>query len=118
MDELIFHWAATPEGKDFAVADIAAWHKVRGFNGHGYHYVIYRDRSVMVACPVGQVRAHCAGHNTGAIGISYIGGVSADGKPPRHAHASPALFHALARPPAHRQAQGHPQVLRPQPICQ
>lgn len=80
INEVIVHCAATPEGKDYTVDDIRAWHKLRGFSDIGYHYVIYRDGRVMVGRPVGQVGAHVEGHNTGTIGISYVGGVSADGK--------------------------------------
>lgn len=78
--EIIVHCAATPEGKDFTVDDIRAWHKQRGWTDIGYHYVVYRDGRVMLGRPVGQVGSHVAGHNTGTIGICYVGGVSADGK--------------------------------------
>jgi len=80
ITEIINHCAATPEGKDFTVADIRAWHKARGWSDVGYHYVIYRDGRIMVGRPIGQIGAHVEGHNTGTIGICYIGGVSADGK--------------------------------------
>lgn len=80
ISEIIFHCTATPEGKDFTVADIRAWHKARGWSDIGYHYVVYRDGRIMLGRPVGQVGAHCEGHNTGTIGVSYVGGLSADGK--------------------------------------
>lgn len=80
IDTIFIHCAATPEGKDFTVADIRAWHKQRGWSDIGYHHVVYRDGRVMLGRPVGQVGAHVAGHNTGSIGIVYVGGVSADGK--------------------------------------
>jgi len=83
LDTIFIHCAATPEGKDFTVADIRAWHKARGFSDIGYHYVVYRDGRVMIGRPVGQIGAHVAGHNTGSIGICYVGGVSADGKTAR-----------------------------------
>jgi N-acetylmuramoyl-L-alanine amidase len=77
--ELIWHCSATPEGKDFTVADIRAWHKARGWSDIGYHYVVYRDGRIMPGRPVGQVGSHVAGHNTGTVGCCYIGGVTADG---------------------------------------
>lgn len=82
IDEIIVHCAATPEGKDFTVADIRAWHKARGFSDVGYHYIVYRDGRIMLGRPVGQQGAHCADHgkNRRTIGICYVGGVSADGK--------------------------------------
>ena len=80
IDEIIVHCTATAEGKDYTVADIRGWHKARGWSDIGYHYVVYRDGRVMLGRPVGQVGSHVAGHNTGTIGVSYVGGVSADGK--------------------------------------
>jgi N-acetylmuramoyl-L-alanine amidase len=80
IDEIIIHCTATPEGKDYTVDDIRAWHKARGWPDIGYHYVVYRDGRVMLGRPVGQVGSHVAGHNSRTIGISYIGGLTADGK--------------------------------------
>ncbi len=80
IDTLFIHCAATPEGKDFTVADIRAWHKGRGWSDIGYHYVIYRDGSIHLGRPIGQVGAHVEDHNTGSAGVVYVGGVSADGK--------------------------------------
>lgn len=80
ISEIIIHCAATPEGRDDTVADIRSWHKARGWTDIGYHYVVYRDGRVMLGRPVGQVGAHVAGHNTGTIGICYIGGCTADMK--------------------------------------
>lgn len=80
ISEIIVHCTATPEGRDFTVADIRAWHKARGWSDIGYHYVVYRDGRVIEGRPVGQVGSHVAGHNTGTIGVTYVGGVSADGK--------------------------------------
>lgn len=80
IDELWIHCAATPEGRDFTVADIRAWHKARGWSDIGYHYVIYRDGSIHAGRPIGQVGAHVEGHNARSVGVVYVGGVSADGK--------------------------------------
>lgn len=80
VKEIIHHCAATPEGKDFTVDDVRAWHKARGWSDVGYHYIVYRDGRIMLGRPIGQVGSHVSGHNTGTIGICYIGGVSADGK--------------------------------------
>lgn len=80
ISEIIVHCAATPEGMDYSVADIRAWHKARGFSDIGYHYVVYRDGRVFAGRPIGQVGAHVSGRNTGTIGICYVGGLTADGK--------------------------------------
>lgn len=78
--EIIVHCAATPEGKDFTVADIRAWHKARGWSDIGYHYVVYRDGRIMLGRPIGQVGAHVENRNEGTAGVVYIGGVTANGK--------------------------------------
>lgn len=80
IDEIIVHCTATPEGKDYTVNDIRAWHKARGWSDVGYHYIIYRDGSIMLGRPVGQIGSHVAGKNTGTIGIAYVGGVTSDGR--------------------------------------
>ena len=80
IDKIIVHCAATPEGRDYTVADIDRWHKQRGWQGIGYHYVVYRDGSVHTGRPVEQIGAHCSGYNASSIGVCYIGGCAADGK--------------------------------------
>ena len=83
IKSIILHCSATPEGKDFTVADITRWHKERGFRTIGYHYVVYRDGTVHKGRPVEQIGAHCEGHNKDSISVCYIGGLMADGKTPK-----------------------------------
>lgn len=78
---IIVHCSATPEGRNVAVADIDRWHRERGYDGIGYHYVVYIDGSVHEGRPLNKVGAHCKGHNAHSIGICYIGGVDLNGKP-------------------------------------
>lgn len=88
INKIILHCAATPEGKDFTVAQIDAWHRARKFNGIGYHYVIYRDGSVHPGRPEERTGAHCTGQNGNSIGVCYIGGCAADGKTPKDTRTS------------------------------
>lgn len=83
ITKIILHCAATPEGKDYTVAQIDQWHRARGFKGIGYHFVIYRDGSVHPGRAVERAGAHCTGQNANSIGVCYIGGVKADGKTPK-----------------------------------
>lgn len=80
INKIIIHCSATPEGRDYTVADIRRWHLQRGFSDIGYHYVIYRDGSIVVGRPLTQPGAHCYGQNKTSIGICYIGGLTSDGK--------------------------------------
>lgn len=83
IDKIILHCAATPEGKDYTVAQIRQWHLARGFSDIGYYYVIYRDGSIHKGRLVEQVGAHTTGQNPHSIGICLIGGCAADGKTPK-----------------------------------
>ena len=81
ITEIIIHCSATPIGKDYTVEDIDKWHKVKGWKGIGYHYVIYLDGSVHKGRPEEEIGAHCKGHNSNSIGICYIGGLDEFGEP-------------------------------------
>ena len=60
------------------VAEIDRWHRQRGFNGIGYHYVVGLDGSVSKGRDEALVGAHCKGHNSDSIGVAYVGGMSED----------------------------------------
>lgn len=75
ITKIIVHCSATPEGRDVTVADIDAWHKERGFNGIGYHYVIYLDGTIRRGRDEAISGAHTTGQNKNSIGVCYIGGV-------------------------------------------
>lgn len=80
IDKIIIHCSATPEGKPFTVADIDRWHRDRGWQGIGYHYVVYLDGSIHKGRSEEIIGAHCSGQNAHSIGICYIGGLDASGK--------------------------------------
>lgn len=88
INEIIVHCSATPEGKDFTVEDIRRWHRQRGFNDVGYHYVVYRDGSVHDGRSLDYIGAHCKGHNAYSIGVCYIGGMTADNRSPKDTRTS------------------------------
>jgi len=87
INGIIIHCAATPNGKDFTVADIDRWHDERGFarRGYwrmrfnqtlraiGYHYVIYTSGEVAAGRHEYEVGAHAGGFNAKTIGICMIG---------------------------------------------
>ncbi len=81
--EIILHCSATAEGKDFKAKDIDTWHKQRGFNKIGYHYVIDLDGTIEKGRNDDEVGAHCLNHNTISLGICYIGGLASDAKTPK-----------------------------------
>lgn len=83
IDKIIIHCSATPEGRDISVETIRDWHLKRGWSDIGYHYVIDLEGKVHAGRPIEKTGAHVKGHNTGSIGICYVGGVEEDGKTPK-----------------------------------
>lgn len=83
IDKIIIHCSATPEGRDISVETIRDWHLKRGWSDIGYHYVIDLEGKVYAGRPIEKTGAHVKGHNTGSIGICYVGGVEEDGKTPK-----------------------------------
>lgn len=80
LKEIIVHCAAVRpdwmEGKPLSakVAEIRRWHKDRGFNDIGYHFIIDRDGKIANGRDVSVVGAHVQGRNANTIGICLIGG--------------------------------------------
>lgn len=84
---ITIHCAATPNGRDFDIKDVDAWHKERGFQRNpawttkhrpelkhvGYHYVIKLNGEVQQGRETDETGAHVAGQNTNNIGICMIG---------------------------------------------
>lgn len=69
------------------VPTIRGWHKQRGWNDIGYHFVIRRDGEIEVGRTLDVVGAHCEGHNATSIGTCLVGKTD----------FTPAQFAALKR---------------------
>lgn len=121
IDLLVIHCSATPEGRDYTVADITRWHRERGFQTIGYHYVIYRDGTLCPGRPEECIGAHVTNHNRNSIGICYIGGLDAFGHPKdTRTTAQKRMLHELLvelkKCYPHAKIQGH-HDLNPQKAC-
>lgn len=81
ITKIIVHCADTPEGRDDKAADIRRWHKARGFNDIGYHYVVDLDGTIEPGRDVTIAGAHTTGRNADSIGVCYVGGADTDMKP-------------------------------------
>lgn len=80
---LTIHCTATPEGRNNTAEEVKRW-DIERFGQPSYHWVICLDGSVYRSLNDDQRGAHVANHNTGNIGISYVGGtesMAAGGKP-------------------------------------
>lgn len=82
IDALVVHCSATPAGKAFHAGDIDRWHRDRGWDGIGYHYVIALDGSIEPGRELDDPGAHVAGHNSTTVGICYVGGMNAQNTAP------------------------------------
>ena len=78
---IVIHCSGTRTDKPFTERDLERSHRLRGFNGTGYHYYIRRDGSIKSTRPLDKVGAHAKGYNAHSIGICYDGGLNALGKP-------------------------------------
>lgn len=74
IDKIIIHCSATPEGRAVTVQEIEKWHREKGYNGIGYHYVIGLNGEVWKGRDINLIGAHTQGQNANSIGVCYIGG--------------------------------------------
>ncbi|WP_291529246.1 N-acetylmuramoyl-L-alanine amidase [Bacteroides sp. UBA939] len=88
IDSIIIHCSATRVEQNLCAKDIDRMHKQRGFNQIGYNFIINLDGTVETGRPLSIDGAHCntkgfssASYNKHSIGICYIGGLDANGKP-------------------------------------
>lgn len=116
INEIIIHCTATPEGRDVSVDAIRGWHKAQGWKDIGYHFVVMLDGTVLSGRPENQIGSHVAGHNTGTLGVVYVGGVARDDatakdtRTPAQTTALMELCRALlARYPSVKKITGHNQ---------
>ena len=78
VNYIIWHTAAygnpaTKEVYDTTAADIDQWHKARGWDGIGYHYVVRLDGTIEEGRPLTKPGAHARGLNRNSIGICFSG---------------------------------------------
>jgi len=78
INKIVIHCTATPEGREHDVADITRWHKARGFNTIGYHFLIHIDGTIERGRSIKKSGAHTSGQNQDSIGIAYVGGMAKD----------------------------------------
>ena len=81
IDEIIIHCTATLPGSRVGVAEVRAAHRARGFCDIGYHYLVLPDGTVEAGRREERSGAHCLGHNRRSIGVAYVGGLDASGRP-------------------------------------
>ena len=71
---LTIHCAATPEGRDVQPQVIEEWDKAK-FGQKSYHWIVPLDGTPHKSLSDDQLGAHVGGHNSGNIGVCYVGGM-------------------------------------------
>jgi N-acetylmuramoyl-L-alanine amidase len=75
---LTIHCAATPEGRDISADTVAGWDKAK-FGQESYHHIVTLDGVDHLRLRDEQEGAHVHLHNSGNIGVCYIGGTDLHG---------------------------------------
>lgn len=90
---IVVHCSATRANQTIDITDIDRWHRERGWNGCGYHYVITRDGRIQGGRALNQIGAHVHGHNRWSWGVCLVGGLGADDR--AEDNFTPAQYSAL-----------------------
>ena len=77
-DTIEIHCTKTPPNMDVDVEKVTQWHKERGFDTIGYHYLIIRVGTWQVGRDDDVVGAHAVAVNGTSIGVALAGGGSPD----------------------------------------
>ncbi len=81
ITKIIVHCTATWPSNCIGITDIDRYHRSRGFDGVGYHFIVRIDGTIECGRPLERIGAHCRGQNACSIGVAYVGGLDASGKP-------------------------------------
>lgn len=81
ITDIVIHCTASAYGQDLTVNDVRRMHKALGWSDIGYHYLIRLDGRIEKGRDVDLIGAHVSGYNSHSIGVCYVGGLDANGKP-------------------------------------
>lgn len=82
ITHLTIHCAATPEGRAVPAETVASWDVAR-FGQESYHHIVTLDGEDHARLPDDRMGAHVANHNSGNIGVCYVGGMDAQNHAPK-----------------------------------
>ena len=72
---IVVHHSAS---HDVSANEIDRWHKSRGWNGIGYHFVIRKNGDIETGRPISQQGAHNRGKNKTHLGVCLTGDFTKD----------------------------------------
>lgn len=71
---VILHCSDSPDSNDkIGVVEIDRWHRERGFDCVGYHWIIKRNGVLERGRPDHVQGAHVKGHNHDSLGVCWVG---------------------------------------------
>ena len=73
IERVFIHCSASDHPDHDSVKVIDEWHRERGWNGVGYHYVIVKSGDIEVGRPLEVTPAAQRGNNSGTIAICVTG---------------------------------------------
>jgi len=88
-NRIIFHHSLS---QDVSAATIADWHRKRGMDTIGYHFVIREDGRVENGRDVSMIGAHAKGRNSDSIGVCLTGDFSRHSPDARQVVAAAKLY--------------------------
>jgi len=100
ISALVVHASATFPSMDIGFKEIDSWHRERGFNMCGYHYIIRRDGTVEKGREDNVQGAHVGGFNRWkgklTLGICLVGGLKQGTKIPQD-NFTPEQYTSLSK---------------------
>lgn len=111
---IVVHCTDTPAGRDVTAEEVDVWHRQRGYEMIGYHYLVRLDGRIEHGRPTFYQGAHCriGGVNAKSIGVCYVGGRDlkgdyADTRTGDQKHSLTALLYLLTKRFPGAQVVGH-----------
>ena len=81
INKIIIHCTANRTPCRLTLSDFKRIALEAGHCNYSYHYYVFEDGTVKEGQAISQPGTHCKGHNKTSIGVVYVGGLDADGRP-------------------------------------
>lgn len=73
IQSIIIHCSDSSDDLDIGKKEVDVWHKARGWDGCGYHFVIRKDGVIEIGRNIRTAGAHVEGMNKYSLGICWMG---------------------------------------------
>jgi len=93
VHSVTIHHSASPLWTTFD--DIDKWHKDRGWDGCGYHFIVEKGGNIVSGRPISIEGAHVKSKNSGNIGVCVVGNNTSSAKEQHWTRAQKASLRFL-----------------------